>query len=233
MNAIQKEPRKQYKYLTFLAIFYFTGWAATYPMVYKIVSIGNVLETAAIFLFPLSYAIADVITEVYGYRVARQIFWSSLICGLIFTSSLQFIANIPAEKFSPNDQSYHLVFYHIVRAYMALTIASIAGNFINIYFISKSKIFFYGKHFWFRSLLSTCIGELIFTIIGGASAYTGIEPWSRIFFLMLDGYFFKVIYACIAVWFVVIAARFLKKSEKVDVYDHNVNYNPFKFSTDE
>lgn len=229
---MRSEPHRQYKYIIFLAIFYFTGWAATYPMVYKMVSIEHVLETAAIFLFPLSYAVADVITEVYGYKLARQIVWAALICGFIFTAALQFVTDIPSAKFSNHAESYHIVFGHMIRTYVALTIASIAGNFINIIFISKSKLLLSGKHFWFRSLSSTCLGELVFTIVGGTIAYAGVEPWSKIIFLMLDGYLFKVLYALVAVWFVVLAANFLKKAEGVDVYDHNVNYNPFKYSAD-
>ncbi len=154
---------------------------------------------------------------------------------LYATNSLHIVSQrkLSTSTEIPNhNESYHFIFGHIVRAYFALTIASIAGNFINIYFISKSKLLFLGKHFWFRSLLSTCLGELIFTIIGGSLAYVGIEPWSRIIFLMLDGYLFKVLYAFIVVWFVVLIAKFLKKSENVDVYDHNVNYNPFKFEAD-
>ncbi|MSP52967.1 MAG: hypothetical protein EXR81_01780 [Gammaproteobacteria bacterium] len=46
-----------------------TGWVTAYLMVYKMVAIGNVLETGAIFLFPLSYAIADIVSEVYGYKI--------------------------------------------------------------------------------------------------------------------------------------------------------------------
>lgn len=232
MMNTQQQPKKQYKYLIFLSVFYFTGWAATYPMIYKMVSVGHILETAAIFLFPLSYALADVITEVYGYRIARQIVWTALICGFIFTGALQLVANMPGAPFWHHQYSYHIVFGKIFRGYVALTIASIAGNFINIYVISKFKILMHGKYFWLRSLLSTGIGELSFTLIGGTIAYAGVEPWSKIVFLMFDGYVFKMIYAFIAVWPTVLFARVLKQAENVDTYDYNINYNPFKYSVE-
>lgn len=220
---------KQYKYIIFLAVFYFAGWAATYPMVYKMVTIGHILETAAIFLFPLSYAVADVITEVYGYRIARQIVWTALILGFIFAAALQVVAFMPPAKFWHDNDSYKIVFGHILRAYFALTIASVVGNFINIYIISKWKIHLRGKYFWFRSLCSTGIGELTFTLIGGTIAYVGVEPWSKIIFLMLDGYIFKLLYALIAVWPSAFFAVVLKRLEKTDIYDYNVDYNPFRF----
>ncbi len=224
------QPRQQYKYIVFLAVFYFTGWAATYPMVYKMVSVHGVLETGAIFLFPLSYAIADVITEVYGYQIARQIVWVALICGFVFACSLQFVTDMPPAPFWHGNVSFQYVFGHILRAYSALTIASVVGNFINIYAISKWKIHLRGKYFWLRSLLSTGIGELTFTLIGGTIAYAGLEPWSKIVFLMMDGYLFKMIYAAIAVWPAYLIAMLLKQAEKTDVYDYGINYNPLKFS---
>lgn len=228
--AYKTEGKSQYKFVIFLSIFYFVGWASTYTMVYKMVSVDHVLETGAIFLFPLSYAIADVIAEVYGYRLARQIIWSSLLCGLIFVCSIEIIARMPAAPFWPYQNDYAVVFNKIIRAYFSLTIASLLGNFINIYVISKWKILMHGKHFWIRSLVSTGVGELLFTVIGGTLAYVGVEPWTKIVFLMLDGYLFKMIYAFIAVWPAVMVAGYLKKIEGVDVYDYNISYNPFKLS---
>lgn len=222
----------QYKWLLLLAMIYLTGWTTSYLMVYKMVQVAGILETGAIFLFPLSYAIADIISEVYGYKSARQVVWFSLIVGLLFCSALEIVAQLPAANFWHKQNDYLTVFSPILRAYISLTIASLIGNFANIYLISKWKLLMHGKHFWIRSLISTGIGEFFFTVIGGSLAYFGVQPAEKIFFLMLDGYLFKMLYASIAVWPATFIVFSLKKSEKVDIYDHGVNYNPFKLSTD-
>lgn len=226
----QSKPTPQYKWILLLAMLYLIGWTTTYPMIYKMVEIKNILEPAAIFLFPLSYAVADIIAEVYGYKIARQTVWFALFSGLIFCVSLKIVGTLPAPNYWTKQHNYDVVFSPILRAYIATTIASLVGSFINIYAISKFKILMYGKHFWLRSLLSTGIGELVFSVVGGSLAYIGVEPLSKIPFLMLDGYIFKMIYAFIAVWPVVYMVNFLKKSEKTDVYDYDVDYNPFKLS---
>jgi queuosine precursor transporter len=227
-----KKQKAQYKCIIFIAVLYFTAWAATYPMVYKMVSLAHVLETGAIFLFPLSYALADVITEVYGYQVARQVVWTALICGFLYTSALEVVTYMPPAKFWHHEGAYQVVFGHMLRAYFSLAIATIIGAFVNIYIISKWKIFLKGRYFWLRSLGSTAIGELLFTIIGGALSYSGIEPFHQMFWLMFDGYMFKMIYAFIAVWPIALLAIMLKRIEKVDVFDNNINYNPFKLGVD-
>ena len=216
------------RWLILLVMIYLTGWTTTYPMIYKMVEIHHILEPGAIFLFPLSYAISDVIAEVYGYRVARQVVWFAVIAGFFYAVSLDLVAHLPSPAFWPNEFSYDIVFSPILRAYCAATIGSILGAFVNIYMISKYKILVCGRHFWIRSIISTAVGELVFSVVAGGLAFFGVEPSKSVLFLMLDGYLFKMFYAFIAVWPMALLTYYLKKSENIDVYDIGINYNPFK-----
>lgn len=229
-NFLTNNQKPQYRWLILFAMIYLVGWTTTYPMIYKMVEVRSILEPGCIFLFPLSYAVADIIAEVYGYRIARQIVWSALFAGFVFCFSLKLVATMPAPTFWHKQNHYDVVFSPILRAYFATTIASLVGSFANIYIISKWKILMYGKYFWFRSLFSTGIGELFFSVLGGTLAYAGVEPWSKIVFLMLDGYVFKMLYAFIAVWPAALFVFWLKRSEDADVYDNGINYNPLSFS---
>ena len=47
-----------------------------------IVGLSLVLP-AAIIVFPISYIIGDVLTEVYGFRHARRILWLGFLCNLL------------------------------------------------------------------------------------------------------------------------------------------------------
>ena len=50
----------------------------------KVISLGPLTLPAAIFVFPVSYIFGDVLTEVYGYRLARRVIWLGFACNLIF-----------------------------------------------------------------------------------------------------------------------------------------------------
>ena len=52
-----------------------------------VVIVGEVLP-AAIILFPLSYIIGDVLTEVYGYSVARRVIWLGFLCNLMAVGAI-------------------------------------------------------------------------------------------------------------------------------------------------
>lgn len=223
--------RPQHKWIILLAMLYLVGWVTSYPMIYKMTEVHHILEPGCIYLFPLSYAIADIITEVYGYEITRKIIWFAILSGLIYSLALWLVAQVPAPGYWTKQEAYQTVFSPILRAYYATTVASLLGNFINIYVISKWKIAMRGKCFWLRSLASTAFGELTFSVIGGTIAYAGIEPWGKIIFLMMDGYLFKMIYAIVAVWPAAAIVIFLKWSERVDVYDYDVNYSPFSLAS--
>ncbi|OHE20342.1 MAG: hypothetical protein A2X95_04785 [Syntrophobacterales bacterium GWF2_56_9] len=46
----------------------------------KPIAIGPFFLPAAIVIFPVSYILGDILTEVYGYRRARQVIWIGFDC---------------------------------------------------------------------------------------------------------------------------------------------------------
>jgi uncharacterized PurR-regulated membrane protein YhhQ (DUF165 family) len=55
----------------------------------KVIGIGPVILPVAIIVFPISYIFGDILTEVYGYRLARKVIWLGFICNLIFVSPIR------------------------------------------------------------------------------------------------------------------------------------------------
>ena len=50
----------------------------------KLVAFGPLTLPAAVVVFPLSYLFGDVLTEVYGYAVARRVIWLGFASNLVF-----------------------------------------------------------------------------------------------------------------------------------------------------
>lgn len=86
-----------------------------------------------------------------------------------------------------------------------------------------------GKHFWFRSVASTSISELFLVIITGFSAFTGTMSLGQVTKVAASAYVLELIYAAVFVWPGWMIIIYLKKNENLDVYDHQVKYNPFRY----
>ena len=71
-------------------------------LVYKIVQIGPFSLVASTFVVPLWFILGDLITEVYGYRVAKNAIWgaSSIVGEFVFAivaCVIEFAASAPSE----------------------------------------------------------------------------------------------------------------------------------------
>lgn len=222
-----------YKYILLISMLFVTIDLAAVSVAYKIVSLNYFLEinSAATFIFPLTYAIGDIVTEVYGYNMARKLIWLSLFLQFIFAMLITAAINLPSPTFWTFNDAYTTVFGSTLRFVLAGTIANIASNFMNVYIVSKLKIPMEGRLFWVRSILSTLISGLLLTAIIVAVGFFGSEinvPKAGIMFK--STYFCEIFYALALVIPAALIAKFLKTSEKVDVYDYNTNFNPFRLA---
>src|SRR5207247_11307838 len=53
----------------------------------KLVVIGGVVLPAGIVIFPISYILADVLTEVWGYGAARRVIWLGFACNALVVAA--------------------------------------------------------------------------------------------------------------------------------------------------
>ena len=64
----------------------------------KMITLGPFTFFAAIFVFPLSYIVGDVLTEVYGYRMARRVIWLGFICNLVLVFFVWIVQLLPPAQ---------------------------------------------------------------------------------------------------------------------------------------
>lgn len=221
--------QKHNKYLILLAMLNAVVLATSTVVGYKPVSLFGATEYGTTILFPVTYFLQDAITEVYGYKVARQIVWGSMICTLVSAALLVFIVHLPAPATWPNKHAFNVVLDPMLRVAIASVLGSLLSSFVNIYLLSKWKILVKGKYFWLRSLTSTAFGELILTISSVLIGFIGRASFLEIAVIIFNAFLFKVVCTSIIIYPEVILVKFLKKAENLDVYENNIDFNPFKF----
>src|SRR3990167_7215115 len=228
MDKEEKKIPKQYKYLGLLTALAITFKLLTDVTAGKLVQLGIFSISAATIFFPITYILADVFTEVYGYSKARSRVWLLLLCSVIAGIIYSIVAYLPpAIGFDAND-AYVRVFSQVPRILVASWIAFFFGSIINDYVLAKLKIWTKGKHLWTRTIGSTIFGEGVDTILFFTLAFYAIIANSLLVSVVFSALFLKIAIEVVMtpITYKVIAK--LKKVEGEDYYDTNTNFNPLK-----
>jgi hypothetical protein len=126
---------------------YAAALIATQLFVHKLISFFGYDISAAVLVFPLSFTLADIITEVYGFKISRQLLWSGLLTVSFFCIIAYFIVQIPGPQNWHEQALYQKMFNPLIRIFAACFIATMVGSYINIYTIQLLKKILFGMLF--------------------------------------------------------------------------------------
>jgi uncharacterized integral membrane protein (TIGR00697 family) len=194
----------------------------------KIISLGPFLLPAAIFIFPVSYIFGDVLTEVYGYRVARRVIWLGFICNLIFVIFAWVGQVLPPASFWGGQEAYKSILGYTPRLLAASFCGYLTGEFANSFVLAKMKILTKGRWLWSRTIGSTVVGEGLDTAIFITLAFLGTPSFVPM--MILYHWLGKVLIEAVATPATYAIVNWLKTKESIDTYDYETKYNPFVIS---
>ncbi len=213
-------------FLVVVALFIATLIASTIVAV-KLIDVSGLILTAAIVIFPLSYIIGDVLTEVYGYRQARRAIWLGFLGNLVVVVAIVIAGALPAAGFWKDQQAFDLILGQTPRILAASFAAFLVGEFTNSFVLAKLKIATEGRHLWLRTIGSTLIGQGLDSAIFVAIAFAGILPVDVLVGTMITQWLVKSGYEAAATPLTYLAVGFLKRKDGVDAYDRDTRFNPF------
>ena len=194
----------------------------------KITGVGSVFLPAAIIVFPLSYIFGDILTEVYGYRWARRVIWLGFLCNLIFVFFAWVGQLLPAAPFWQDQAAYSSILGYAPRLLAASFCGYLAGEFANSFIMARMKIATQGRWLWTRTIGSTVIGQGLDTSIFIIIAFAGTPSFAPI--MIVYHWLAKTGIEALATPFTYTAINYLKKRERIDVYDYETDFNPFTIS---
>lgn len=194
----------------------------------KVISLGPLVLPAAIFVFPLSYIFGDVLTEVYGYRVARRVIWLGFICNLIFVVFAWIGQVLPPAPFWVQQEAYESILGYAPRLLAASFCGYLAGEFVNSYLLAKMKILTGGRWLWSRTIGSTVVGQGLDTSIFITLAFLGTPAFVPV--MILYHWLTKTAIEAILTPATYAIVNSLKKKEAIDSYDYETKFNPFLIS---
>lgn len=156
----------------------------------------GVVMTGAVFIFPITYILSDLFSEVYGYR------WSRITCYLGFAGNLfmviifSIIIRTPAPGFWEHQEAFRVVLGNTPRILLASSLAFVVGDFVNDRVFKRMKLRHPNSHKGFggRAIISSFVGELVDSAIFLPIAFIGQMPIQTLLVMGIFQVSFKVAY---------------------------------------
>lgn len=206
----------------FVAVLLISNVAST-----KILQLGPFSFDGGTILFPLAYIFGDVLTEVYGYRRSRRVIWTGFISIVVAALIFGIVDLLPPAKGWELQSSFHAILGQTPRIVVASLIAYFAGEFSNSFVLAKMKILTRGRWLWSRTIASTLVGEAVDTVLFLLVAFFGALPNDLLLTIFVSNFIFKVGVEILFTPLTYQVVNWLKKSEGIDAFDQNTNFNPF------
>ena len=193
----------------------------------KLVAVGPGMLTGGDFIYPATYIISALLTEVYGYAMSRRVIWFGLGCNIMMIAAIKLVILLPSAPNWSDQALFVAVLDRTPQIVLASFSAFVVGEFTNTYILAKTKIFTEGKFLGLRAVGSTIVGQAIDSVLFTLIAFWGFLNWHELGVLTITMYAFKLIVELAALPLIYVTARFLKRHEGVDIFDRHTKFNPF------
>lgn len=185
---------------------YLTVLSVTALLVSNIISAKQFLlpfgitMTGAVIVFPITYILSDLFSEVYGYK------WSRITCYLGFAMNLfmvlvfQAAIATPAPDYWMNQEAFQTVLGNTPRILAASLLAFVVGDFVNDRVFRKMKAKHEGmRGFAGRAIMSSFCGEVVDSAIFIPLAFIGQMPLKTLLIMGVTQVCLKVGYEIVIV----------------------------------
>ena len=184
----------------------------------KGVLLGPIVTDGGFFLFPFAYIIGDVISEIFGFKVARKAIFTTFALSIFASLTYWVIIALPGFTDAYGVEKQHaleVALGPVPQIVLASLLAFLAGQTINSFIMVRLKARQGERKLWARLMGSSGVGEFVDTLIFCtiAAPVIGIEGFGMFANYVLVGFLYKtgVQYVFVPVTAAVI--RWIKRRE--------------------
>ncbi len=224
-DAVGRREGYSLAFVVIVALFVTTLITANITAV-KLVGFFGLVLPAAVIVFPVSYILGDVLTEVYGYRAARHVIWLGFFCNLLAVIAIYLGGILPSAPFWQGQEAYETILGYTPRILAASFLAYLVGEFANAIVLAKMKVATNGRFLWSRTIGSTLVGQGLDSLVFIVLAFAGTIPASAMVAGVLTQWIVKSLYEALATPLTYLVVNRLKRSEGIDAYDRDTRFNP-------
>lgn len=197
----------------YLSIVFIVCFLLSNILASKLLKFGTFSVSAGILVFPISYIINDVLSEVYGYTKAKKIIVLGFILNIFMAIIFKLAIILPAPDFFENSHAFEIILGSTPRIVLAGLVAYLFGSLVNAKVVDKMKKNSKNR-FFVRAILSTIFGETVDSLIFVPIAFFGTMPFLQMLIMILLQVILKTLYEVICLPITTLVVCKIKRYER-------------------
>ena len=179
---------------TYLAGIFCACMIASNILATRTLEISFIALPCSILTFPILFIVNDILSEIYGFELTKNIINLGLIINIVVVALYQVAIIFPSR--SPNAPAFAMLLSTTPRLFIAGLISYMMGNLLNSQVLVKLKEKYYNLLF-VRVIVSTIIGETVDSVIFILISFYGVLPNDLVLTMICCQIIFKVLYELI------------------------------------
>ena len=159
----------------------------------------NITMTGAVIVFPITYILSDLFSEVYGYEWSRKTCYMAFAMNMLMVVFFEIAIHTPSPSYWTNQEAFQTVLGSTPRVLLASMLAFLFGDWANdkVFAKMKEKHLNEMKGFGARAILSSLIGEMCDSLIFIPIAFMGTMPFETLVIMGITQVSLKTLYEII------------------------------------
>lgn len=205
--------KKYSEIFVYLVMLYITSILIANVAAFKIVKISSIIVTAGTLVFPISYILGDVFSEIYGFKTTRKVILGGFVSNALMVGVFYIAIKLPYPDYFENQEAFSIVLGSTPRIFLAGVIAYLVGSLANSYIMNYIKDNSKIKYLWFRTITSTIVGETIDSMIFLSISFIGTIANKELITMIICQAFVKIIFEIIMTPVTYKVINYMKKKE--------------------
>lgn len=159
----------------------------------KLIEFGPLITDGGVFLFPLTYLIGDILSEVYGWKAARRAIILGFAMAILAAVTFYLVQLSPPAAGYENQAAFEAVLGFVPRIVLASICGFLVGQLLNAYVLVRIKERTKEKYLWARLVGSTVVGEFADTLVFCTVAFYGVITGAEFVNYVIVGYLYKTL----------------------------------------
>lgn len=153
----------------------------------------SLITDGGFIVFPLTYVIGDVLSEVYGFRATRRAIYIAFVMEALAAFTFWVTIKMPPADFYTNQAAFEAVVGPFARLIVAGLGGFIVGQTLNAWIVVLIKRRTKERLLWARLIGSTIVGEFADTLVfcSIAAGAIGITTWADFLTYVALGWIYK------------------------------------------